>query len=724
MGRELYADTEGDGLLPELTVMWCLGAIDMQTREALYFGPPVPPDHPLATPTLCNPAGTVEEGWAFLSEADLVVGHNWLDYDRRAIKKLNPTWRQPKKEWDSLVVAKVLWPYDALIGPDMSAIQAGRLPAKFLKSHSLKAWGYRLGERKDEYEAGFDKWSPEMAAYMMQDCKAGLALWDRCKLRLGWTDASPSTFVWPELVLDIEHGAHEIILQQETDGVHFNVDKAVELSRQLTNAQAQVGASLREQFGEWWQPIDDPAKGKPFKKTLNRKMTELVEAGVAAEVTIPRVGAKGQPLKPYIGPPIESQDEGCPWVRIEWTQLNPGSRDHLTNRLMKVYGWQPKAFGKDGKPKLDETTIEEIPDHILPRAVREQMLQYFKLTKTLGMLSVGNKSWLKVIDKSPDGRMHGRMDTCGAITARGIHKDPNLGQVPAVITKKDEHGVAHPVKGIEGGFGYECRELFEADPGWEQTGVDATALELIDLGHYLYPLDDGAFSARVCDPLRDAHTEHSAITGLSRSDTKTCTYLYVYGGSAWKLTFEIEVTEEEIPALLGYKGLSGLLRNLEKRFGPDYVARYDDKAKALLSKARQIILKFEAGITGIKDLKADVTEAARRGYVKGMDGRKLFTMRKPHAALNTLLQGAGAISCKLWMVLVHRNMRKAGYVYGKDWKQVLFIHDELQTTHRPGLGPDIARIAEESLVEAGEILGLRGRYRSAAKTGLNWAMCH
>lgn len=721
--REVVYDTEGNDLLPGLTRMHCIGIIDINTKERMYYGPAVVAADPWATPETVAPRGSVTDGLAFLETCDLAVAHNGYDYDRRAIEKLYPHYKGPATERDSLITAKVLWPYDALIGPDLKAIQAGRLPAKYMKAHSLAAWGYRLGEKKDDYTGGFAAWNPEMAKYMMQDCTTLLVLWEKCLERLGWRNATEHTYVWPELVLEIEHGCAEIVLQQETDGVHFNTDKAIELSRVLTNAQAAVAAELRAQFGAWWQPLDDPDKGKPFKKTLRRKMVELEGAPM---VTIPRVGAKGQALKPYIGPPIEEQDEGVAWCRIEWTELNPGSRDHLTNRLTHVYGWKPKAFGKDGKPKLDETVIEEIPDHILPRVMRTKMLQYFKLTKTLGMLSVGNKSWVKMIlgdgNKRPpsaDGRMHGRMDTCGAITGRATHKDPNLSQVPAV--RVDDAGI--PLRGIEGGFGYECRELFEADPGWEQTGVDATALELITLGHYLAPIDGRAFSDRVCDPLRDAHTEHSDITGLGRHDTKTCTYLYIYGGTAWKLTFEIEVTEEEIPALLGYKGLKGLLSALRRRFGDEYVARYDDKAKALLAKARIIILKFEAGIIGIKELKEGVSIAAQRGWVKGMDGRKIF-IRSPHAALNTLLQGAGAITCKLWMILTHKGLREAGLEHGRDYKQILWSHDELQFTHRPGLGPVIARIAKEALVEAGKVLGLRGVYRGEAKTGNNWAACH
>ncbi len=704
-------------------------AVDVETGEEFYFGPAVDPTDPWAEPATVNPSGSLEDGLQFLSEADLVVAHFGLSYDSRMLTKLYPQRPLPKKEWDSLVVAKMVWPYDSLIGPDLQLMKAGKLPGNLLKTHGLKAWGIRLGENKIDFTDGKDKatcflkWTPEMAQYGMQDIRTGLKLWKRCLKRLGWTlrcepDPSTKEYVWPKLPVEIEHAVFLIIQEQTEGGVNFDMDQAVALAASLKNAQAAAAAEIKGLFGSWWQPLDPP-EGKPIKTTMQRKMVEC-----SHEVTLPRFGKKGQPLKPYIGPPLEERDEGSLYCRVEWTDCNPGSRDHLSNRLAKVYGWTPVDFGKDGKPKLDETVLEEIPDHVVPRHTRQLILDYFKITKTLGMLEVGKKGWIGLVRE--DGRIHPTMDTLGALTSRATHKDPNISCVPRVDTYGKAHAKAGQIKrGLDGGFGYECRELFIADPGWEQTGVDATALEFGVLGHYLAPLDDMAFATRASDPSIDLHEAHAVITGLSRQETKTCGYLYIYGGTAWKLSFSIEVEDHEVPALLGYKGLSGLMRALEKRFGEEYVKRYDDKAKALLVKARKIILAFEAGITGIKDLKEGVTETAKvRGWVKGLDGRKLLTMRKPHAALNTLLQGGGSIACKLWMVNIHEGLAAAGLRKGIDWRQILWSHDEFQFTHRPGLGPTIIKVAEEAIIKTSQMLGLRGQLRSAGKTGLNWAECH
>ena len=491
---------------------------------------------------------------------------------------------------------------------------------------------------------------------------------------------------------------------------------------ELQNQQARIERDLVAAFGSWWQPLCDPDEGEEIGASMERSLPQY------PDITVKRVSEKtGKELKPYVGPPKEERTKGDRHVPIEWTTFNPGSRDHLGLRLQAVFGWNPKKFGKDGKPSVDESTLEEIPDAVLPAELRQLILDYFVVSKTLGTLSKGKKSWLGLC--TPEGRIHGRMDTCGAVTRRGTHQNPNLSGTPSVRKEKvkaDDGSVREEVvTGLRGRYGWECRELFVADPGWEQTGVDASALELIDLGHYLEPSDGGAFRDRVCDPARDPHTEHGALTGMTRANTKTATYLYVYGGSAYKLSLDpaMIVLPAEVPELLKYRGLPALLRSLEKRFDADFVSKLDDMQKARISKARQIILAFEAGITGIKDLKEAVSKAGERGWLKALDGSKIH-VRKAHAALNALLQSAGAISCKVWMMLLHRKLRAAGLVKGRDFKQILWVHDELQFTHRPGLGPTIKQLAEEALVEAGEMLGLRGRYRTDGKTGRNWAECH
>lgn len=741
-GRDLYFDTETNGLLPELHTMHCLGVIDMRTDEEFYFGPAVPAMHRRASPTLCNPAGTVEEGVRAIQEARLLVAHNGIDFDYKAIEMLYPWFKRPAKSWDSMVTAKVIWPYDVLAGPDFDRQKRGLMPMQMVKRHSLKAWGYRLGDNKEDYQGDLDiadpdlrkarlwsHWSPDMAAYMLQDCRPGVKLWKLCEERMGWTPKATAV-TWPELVIEVEHEVARILKEQELGGITFDMEAAQKLAAELSNEQARLSAELKAIFGSWWQPGEEtrPAIAR------NVKRTDLPDVTIRRYGKAKPDGTPGKELAPYVGPPTEGYDPEAPFTPVVWTEFNASSRDHLAMRLEAVYGWVPKKFGKTnsrtgaaGKPTVDESTLEEIPDALIPKAIRQTILDYFVVSKTYGTLAKGAKSWLNLV--GPDGRIHGQMDSAGAITGRGTHKNPNLSGTPKVRMEKvvvDGVKKEIPLKGLAGRYGWECRALFTADPGWEQTGVDATGLELVMLGHYLFPKDEGAFSARVSDPTRDPHQEHADLIGVKRNDAKTAIYLRVYGGSAFKLSLDtaIIVTPDMVPEQLGYRGLPMILKNLAKRFDQKFVDDLDDMQKARIAYARQVIVKMDSGIPGLKELSDEVTAVAtQRGWVKGLDGRRVV-VRSPHAALNTLLQSAGAQAIKLWLVLTHQALRAAGYEWGRDYRQIIFSHDEAQFTHKPGLGPVIEQIAKRCLTEAGVILKIRGALRGEAKHGPNWATCH
>jgi hypothetical protein len=66
-------------------------------------------------------------------------------------------------------------------------------------------------------------------------------------------------------------------------------------------------------------------------------------------------------------------------------------------------------------------------------------------------------------------------------------------------------------------------------------------------------------------------------------------------------------------------------------------------------------------------------------------------IRSKHAALNTLLQGAGALICKKWIVETDRLLRERSLVHGwaGDYAFLIWAHDELQIACRT---PEIAKV--------------------------------
>lgn len=739
--QELYFDTETNGLLHELHTMHCVGTIDIETGEERYYGPAVPQGHPKWDPIVGNPAGTVEDGLRALMASDRTIAHNGIGYDYVACEMLYPWFKRCPQAWDSLVAAKAIWPAETLMGPDMDRARKGLMPMHMVKRHSIEAWGYRLGDPKDEYDGDrtkypepsdrkakkgderydrrWEEWNPWMASYMMQDNRPGAKLWKLCKERMGWGEKLTAV-TWPELTMEMEHECARIINQQELDGVYFDLPKAYALRAELLNEEARIADSLVATFGSWW------AAGPETRPAIERN----VKRPDLGTVTIRRFGKNGKELAPYVGPPTEGYHPDAPFTPVERVTFSPSSRDHLGQRLQAVFGWKPKKFGANKKPTVDETVLEEIPEAVVPKEVRQLLMDYFVVAKTLGTLARGQNSWIRLAEQSPSGtRIHGKMDTLGAITVRGTHRTPNLSAVPAVmkekVTLEDGTKTEQIVRGLRGRYGWESRELFSCDPGEEQTGVDASSLELIMLGHYMFPADGGTFSARVCDPSRDPHQEHADIADMTRADAKTTIYLKVFGGGAYKLSLSLSVSDIEQLQYLSYRGLPAILRNLVTRFDQSFVDNLDDNQKARIAKAKVILNKFDEHIVGLKEITEAISAAAGKGWLKGFDGRKII-VRKAYSALNAVLQSGGAMVVKLWMVLLHRRLISLGLKpgIGQDFHQLTWSHDEFQFGHRKGLGPVIAKAAKETIKEAGEMLKLRGTLRADAKTGLNWATCH
>lgn len=714
MKRTIIYDVEGNGLLkatrnvPAMTKLHCIAAVDADTDEEWFF----PPDR-------------LKEGAEFIQdEADVAIAHNGLSYDKLAVLKIFPWWKPPK-HIDTLITCRMVWPAETLMDRDYNLFRLGKMPGKLLKRQSIEAWGYRLGV----YKVGADitDWSTYtdyMGERCMSDVKVNKALWLLTRKRLGWDPKHPPEdgFIWSEFCVDLEHRVAELMMEQEETGFKLDKPKAIRLAKDLSNAQADLEEALTKAFPAWWQPLDDPRAGRRPARAFNEKLSHL------PDVTIERTSEKtGKKLKPYVGPPVAEYTEDAPFVRIKRMSFNASSKDHLGERLMSEYGWKPTKFSpKTGKPTLDEGVVSEIPEHVLPAGLKKMLLHYFVVAKTRGTISVGNKSYLGLMNEET-GRIHGRCDPLGTITMRGAHKDPNLGNVPSVELNeiKDESTgkviSKEPIKGVEGGYGWECRDLFTADE--ELTGTDASGLELRDLAHRLHPFDKGAFTKRVSDPKLDIHEENSKLTGLSRKDTKTTTYKTLYGSGPLPIGIDVGVTPEEMPELLASKELDGYLRFMKRRDGETYV-RPDDMTCALIAKGSRVKKKFESGIEGLTALKVQITNIAKKQkWVEGLDGRKIY-VRKEHAALNAQLQSDGAIICKLWMVLTHRNLKEQGLVPGVDFKQVAWVHDELQIEHKAGLGPAIGKASHEAIEQAGRLLKVLCPLASEHKTGRTWAETH
>lgn len=134
--------------------------------------------------------------------------------------------------------------------------------------------------------------------------------------------------------------------------------------------------------------------------------------------------------------------------------------------------------------------------------------------------------------------------------------------------------------------------------------------------------------------------------------------------------------------------------------------------------------KFLAALPAFKRLLDAVKRAAKkRGYVKAIDGRKIY-IRSEHSALNFLLQSCGAIIMKQALVNYHDILAEKGLVHGEDYRQVLWVHDEFQVECKPGLEKIVGQAMVDGIRQVGDQLELRCPLDGEYKIGKNWADTH
>ena len=268
------------------------------------------------------------------------------------------------------------------------------------------------------------------------------------------------------------------------------------------------------------------------------------------------------------------------------------------------------------------------------------------------------ESWVEAV--ADDGRVHGRVITNGAITGRMSHQSPNMAQVPAVYSP----------------YGKECRELWVVPEGYKLVGVDASGLELRILSHYMN--DRGYIDAIING---DIHTTNQTLAGLStRDQAKTFIYAFIYGAG-----------DEKLGAICGGS------RN------------YGKKIKARFLRSTPALAKF----------RERVDRASGKGWLKGIDGRRL-KIRNKHSALNTLIQGGGAIVMKKALIILDKKIKELNLKA----RPVANVHDEFQYEVLESQAEDFGSIAVDSIINAGKELGIRCPLNGEYKYGNNWEQTH
>ncbi|WP_056656558.1 DNA polymerase [Rhizobacter sp. Root1221] len=641
-------DLETDGLLDEVSVIHVLVIKDRTTGIIHRFN-----NQPGGRP--------IAEGLAILADpSTLVVAHNGTGYDCLVLKKLHgldiPWWRQR----DTMVLSRLVWPHLKQVDLDRRKKKSGAsFPGQLIGSVSLEAWGHRLGEHKGDYAGDpllverlmaegvpekdarktayarrWERWNQSMEDYCVQDVVVTDKLYDRILSK------EPS-----ETSVLIETQVQHIIVRQEAHGFLLDEKKAVQLYTTLVKRKLELEAEVHAVFKPMFLRFE-----KPFTPARDNKGMGYVA--------------------------------GAPFQKLKLTDFNLSSRDHISHWLKVMYGWEPVEFTSDGKPKVDDEVISA-----LPYAEAKPLKEYFMVVKRIAQIAEGNEAWLKHVRK--DGRVHGRVNTNGAVTGRMTHSKPNMAQVPS---GKSE-------------YGNECRECWIVPVGKKLVGADADALELRDLAGYMAIYDGGAYIKTVLEGDKskgtDMHSVNCMALGLpvkeyvfgtetGRDVAKTWFYAFIYGSGDENLGWIV----------LRKKGAQA------------------KKKGAALRKA------FLANLPAMGKLVQHVQARAKeRGFLKGIDGR-LLPVRSMHSALNTLLQSAGAIQMKKALCLLDESLQEAGLIPGTHYEFVANVHDEWQIEVDDDKAEMVGRMAVQSIRDAGSFFNFRCPLDGAFDVGNNWSETH
>jgi len=417
---------------------------------------------------------------------------------------------------------------------------------------------------------------------------------------------------------------------------------------------------------------------KTLLDTINKK--EFSHDAIRLEHDIHRICLEQERL----GFPFEEQKAAALYSRLS------ARREELKTQLQEQF--EPNVIQLKTKTKVipfNPASRQQIADRLMKRGWKPEeetdsgqpkvdesvlakidlpeaklLLEFLMLNKRIGQLAEGANAWLKL---SKQGRIHGRVTTMGAVTSRATHQRPNLAQVPS----------------LRAAYGKECRELFHAPIGWEIMGSDMSGIELRCLAHFMARFDKGKYADIILNG--DIHTANQHAAGLkTRDQSKVFVYSLIYGAGPAKIGSIIGQ---------GIRGGSALKK------------------------------RFLSNLPALANLQEAVQDRAKTGSLVGLD-KRIIPVRSPHSALNTLLQCAGALLAKQWVVEFHNVAKEQGFNHGKDYQQVAWVHDEIQVLVPKGKGDIFGKISQEAIERAGKHFKFRIKLDTEYNIGSTWAETH
>lgn len=477
--------------------------------------------------------------------------------------------------------------------------------------HSLDAIGKRQGVLKGNFK-DFSKLTQEMIDYCVQDVEVTYQWYNTISKHL------ESKF-WVK-ALELEHQIAFICSEMSSNGFYFNVNKAKELYRDITQRLDSLDQILGEAFPPRSKLIREINPRETKHGTLHRGDFRWLQSS---------------DLTPF--------SSGAPFSLVEFEPFNAGSPKQIVERL-NAAGWRPtektkghlQAERNNDAEKLEhfrqfgwsvsEANLKTLPD-TAPEAAK-RLVERLLLDSRRSTL----EEWFNAYREST-GRIHGRFHGIGSWTGRMSHSNPNMANIVASSSL----------------YGKEMRSFWMAPESKKLIGVDAEGIQLRVLAHYM---NDKSFTEALVNGKKedgtDAHTMNQKALGsvcASRDDAKTFIYAWLLGAGTAKIAQILGCTNKE---------------------------------------AKEACNNFISAYPGLKYLKHTIIPRdAKRGYFVGLDGRAV-KCDSEHLMLAGYLQNGESIIMKSAVVKFKKELDKRGLDYKLinivHDEVILEIPDEPQTS--------------------------------------------
>lgn len=346
--------------------------------------------------------------------------------------------------------------------------------------------------------------------------------------------------------------------------------------------------------------------------------------------------------------------------------FNLASPTQIVKRLDEL-GWKPTVPTKTGKSwKICQENLDTIPDHMPDGTEMPECIKDLKKWKILETRWKTAKDWLNRMDR--DGRVHGQVILPGTVTHRASHQNPNMANIPSITTER----------GLSGLFAYECRQAWTVSRGFKLCGTDAAGIQLRVLAHYM---NDPEYTKTLLEG--DIHTFNKNALGEFCKDRPTAkTFIY-----AWLLG----AGQAKVAQILG----------------------------CTVKQAGDAMDNFLRSIPALKELKRKAGMAAQRGYLIGLDGRRI-KIESEHKSLSVYLQGGETVIMRLSNVFWYNKAKKEKI----DFRQVVWVHDEWQTEVEETRAEELGKLQVQAIRDTGDYFKLNCPLDGEYKIGNNWAETH